>query len=298
MLQLHSPSSQSLAILVLVAFHRRQVSWSNFSQYAGHWVATAVCLMRHYSAMPFVGFLHCPWHFQINWKASTGNLILSDMCPRRETAPSASAGKRDERDTRRQEKKNREKKTYIKDNENSAAFDKQLRTFNLQLRDIAGDGNCLFRSCKWQGPTFSSDPPCFLSDVVSDQMDGNQQRHGFYREQICDFMRRNREDFEPFIVDQPFDAFMRSLAQDGTYGGNESVVAFSRLYDARICIHQVNFSNPVHELQLFWQDSSVFLSLSSSSWINPCGQFAFPILLNMKSTFPITITNITLRWES
>ena len=74
-------------------------------------------------------------------------------------------------------------------------------------------------------------------------MDGSQQRHGFYREQICDFMRKNREDFEPFIVDQPFDAFMRSLAKDGTYGGNESIVAFSRLYDARICIHQVKCSN-------------------------------------------------------
>ena len=52
-------------------------------------------------------------------------------------------------------------------------------------------------------------------------------------------MRTNREDFEPFITDQSFDAFIGSLSKDGTYGGNECIVAFSRLFDAKICIHQV-----------------------------------------------------------
>ena len=70
-------------------------------------------------------------------------------------------------------------------------------------------------------------------------MDGDQHQHAYYREQICDFMRKNREDFEPFIVDQPFDTFVRSLSKDGTYGGNECLVAFSHLFNAKICIHQV-----------------------------------------------------------
>jgi hypothetical protein len=70
-------------------------------------------------------------------------------------------------------------------------------------------------------------------------VDGNQTRHGYYREKICEFMRTNRPDFEPFIVDQTFDAFIRSLSKDGTFGGNECLVAFSRLYDTKICIHQV-----------------------------------------------------------
>lgn len=52
-------------------------------------------------------------------------------------------------------------------------------------------------------------------------------------------MRSHREEFEPFIVDQPFDTFLRALDKDGTYGGNECLVAFSRLFDAKICIHQV-----------------------------------------------------------
>ena len=73
-------------------------------------------------------------------------------------------------------------------------------------------------------------------------MEGNQHRHGHYRKQICDYMRNHRDEFEPFVVDQPFDTFLQSMAKDGTYGGNECLVAFSRLYDAKICIHQVILS--------------------------------------------------------
>ncbi len=79
----------------------------------------------------------------------------------------------------------------------------------------------------------------FFLSIVADQLDGDQHRHSYYREQICDFMRNNREDFEPFIVDQSFDAFIRSLSKNGTYGGNECLVAFSRRFNAKICIHQV-----------------------------------------------------------
>ncbi len=73
-------------------------------------------------------------------------------------------------------------------------------------------------------------------------MDGDQHRHADYRKQIYDYMRTHREDFEPFIVDQSFDAFLRSISKDGTYGGNECIVAFSRLFNAKICIHQVMIS--------------------------------------------------------
>jgi hypothetical protein len=68
------------------------------------------------------------------------------MCPRRDNG--SASGKRQERDARQQDKKSREKKTYLKKDENAGAFNTQLRAFNLQLRDIIGDGNCLFRSCE------------------------------------------------------------------------------------------------------------------------------------------------------
>lgn len=37
---------------------------------------------------------------------------------------------------------------YLKEGEHIQAFRNQLRRYNLKLRNIIGDGNCLFRSCK------------------------------------------------------------------------------------------------------------------------------------------------------
>lgn len=68
------------------------------------------------------------------------------MGPRRD--PHQAQAKRQERQIRQHEKKSREKSTYLQKDENTAGFEEQLRAFNLQLRDIPGDGNCLFRSCK------------------------------------------------------------------------------------------------------------------------------------------------------
>lgn len=66
------------------------------------------------------------------------------MCPRKNN------DKRQERETRQQEKKAREKKAHGKEDDDTAAFKTQLRAFNLQLRHIVGDGNCLFRSCEFE----------------------------------------------------------------------------------------------------------------------------------------------------
>ncbi|CAF3947094.1 unnamed protein product [Adineta steineri] len=168
------------------------------------------------------------------------------MGPRRDNLNNKlSSSKRQEREDRQQEKKARDKKTYLRKDDTAPAFNQQLRAFNLQLRDIVGD--------------------------VADQMDGDQHRHASYRKKICDYMDNNREDFEPFIVDQTFDAFVRSLSKDGTYGGNECIVAFSRLFDAKICIHQLNqpvwivcFSDPPkHEIHISYHNYEHYSSVRS-----------------------------------
>ncbi|CAF4217279.1 unnamed protein product, partial [Adineta steineri] len=173
------------------------------------------------------------------------------MGPRRDNLNNKlSSSKRQEREDRQQEKKARGKKTYLRKDDTAPAFNQQLRAFNLQLRDIVGD---------------------VLFSIVADQMDGDQHRHASYRKKICDYMDNNREDFEPFIVDQTFDAFVRSLSKDGTYGGNECIVAFSRLFDAKICIHQLNqpvwivcFSDPPkHEIHISYHNYEHYSSVRS-----------------------------------
>ncbi|CAF1300266.1 unnamed protein product [Didymodactylos carnosus] len=176
------------------------------------------------------------------------------MCPkhtsRQQKNDINNNNKRHERDTRRQEKKDRNTKQYLKDDGNADKFRDQLRTIGLELRDVVGDGNCLFRS-------------------FADQMDGDAGRHAMYREQVCDYILKNRQDFEPFIVDQPFDTYIKSLAKDGTYAGNESIVAFARLHNAKICVHQlqqpvwvVSFSNnPKYEFHISYHNFEHYSSV-------------------------------------
>lgn len=42
-------------------------------------------------------------------------------------------------------------------------FDKQIKELGIELRDVGGDGNCLFRS-------------------VADQVDGDESLHRIYRD--------------------------------------------------------------------------------------------------------------------
>lgn len=92
-----------------------------------------------------------------------------------------------------------------------------LLIFHLSFR------NCLFRA-------------------LSDQLYGTTEKHLSLRRETVDFMRKNREDFEPFHPEDfsPFDHHLDCLERDGTYAGNDSLVAFARAKNVTIVIHQLN----------------------------------------------------------
>jgi len=99
----------------------------------------------------------------------------------------------------------------------------QLEKLGLVLKEVEGDGNCLFRA-------------------LSDQLHGGPEKHKTLRREVVSYMRNYREDFEPFHVDEnvPFDHHLDLLERDGTYAGNDVIVAFARAYDVTIVIHQLN----------------------------------------------------------
>ena len=63
-----------------------------------------------------------------------------------------------------------------------ALLDDQLRALGLYAANTVGDGNCLFRA-------------------LSDQLYGSPSRHFELRGQICDWIGRHRERYEPFVED-------------------------------------------------------------------------------------------------
>lgn len=98
----------------------------------------------------------------------------------------------------------------------------QLEKLGLVLKEVEGDGNCLFRA-------------------LSDQLYGCPDHHKRLRQEVVQYMRNHREDFEPFHDENdPFDHHLELLQEDGTYAGNDVLVAFSRSHNVTIVIHQLN----------------------------------------------------------
>lgn len=108
------------------------------------------------------------------------------------------------------------------DDENFSSFKDQLKAMGLTLREVQGDGNCLFRA-------------------LNDQLEGHTRNHLKYRYETVQYMKEHRTDFEPFVEDEvPFDQHLYNLGQPGTYAGNDAIVACARLHELVIVIHQLN----------------------------------------------------------
>lgn len=71
-----------------------------------------------------------------------------------------------------------------------AAVKQEISRLNLALRDVQGDGNCLFRA-------------------LADQLWGTQKRHVEVRKVVCDYLESHKESMEAFV--KPF------LRDDETY---------------------------------------------------------------------------------
>ncbi|KAG8431945.1 hypothetical protein GDO86_019053, partial [Hymenochirus boettgeri] len=138
--------------------------------------------------------------------------------------------KRDERAARRalaKERKNRAGE--VSDPEEFVSFTNQLQVLGLRLREVPGDGNCLFRA-------------------LDDQLEGHSRNHLKHRRETVDYMVKHRDDFEPFVEDDvPFDRHVENLAKPGTFAGNDAIVAFARNNQVNVVIHQLN--NPLWQIR-------------------------------------------------
>ncbi|NXC43851.1 OTUD3 protein, partial [Penelope pileata] len=99
---------------------------------------------------------------------------------------------------------------------------RQLRALGLKLREVPGDGNCLFRA-------------------LGDQLEGHSRNHLRHRQETVEYMIKQREDFEPFVEDDvPFEKHVTNLTKPGTFAGNDAIVAFARNNQVNVVIHQLN----------------------------------------------------------
>uniref|UniRef100_A0A8C9EKK0 OTU domain-containing protein 3 n=1 Tax=Pavo cristatus TaxID=9049 RepID=A0A8C9EKK0_PAVCR len=112
--------------------------------------------------------------------------------------------------------------TAPKPSEGGGGLVRQLRALGLKLREVPGDGNCLFRA-------------------LGDQLEGHSRNHLRHRQETVEYMIKQREDFEPFVEDDvPFEKHVTNLAKPGTFAGNDAIVAFARNNQMNVVIHQLN----------------------------------------------------------
>ena len=78
-----------------------------------------------------------------------------------------------------------------------------------------------------------------------------------------------RDDFEPFVEDDiSFDDHVSSLSEQGTFGGNDAIVAWARLHLCTVVIHQLN--KPLWQVRpekiFLWLVQLLFLKKLSPKW--------------------------------
>ncbi|KAJ2963515.1 hypothetical protein NQZ79_g1602 [Umbelopsis isabellina] len=98
-----------------------------------------------------------------------------------------------------------------------------LQELGYCTKDMAGDGNCLFRA-------------------LSDQFYGTDKNHAEIRQEVCQFLRRNEQSYQMFVEDdQTFDWHMDNMENSGVFGGNMELAAFAKLHKVDIKIYQPGF---------------------------------------------------------
>ncbi|XP_012681656.1 OTU domain-containing protein 3 [Clupea harengus] len=131
--------------------------------------------------------------------------------------------KRDERAARRALAKDRKNRPPGADEgEEFVSFSNQLQALGLKLREVPGDGNCLFRA-------------------LGDQLEGHSRSHLRLRQETVQYISDHRHDFEPFLEDEvPFTQHLSNLSQPGMFAGNDAIVSFARNQQVKVVIHQLN----------------------------------------------------------
>jgi len=111
----------------------------------------------------------------------------------------------------------REKLKAARDEKN---FTAKLQQKGLMIKEIGGDGNCLFRA-------------------FADQLYGNQDWHDFIRKICMDYIELEKNFYKNYIIGggSRFDEYLERKRKDGVWGDDLEIQALSEIYDRSIQIY-------------------------------------------------------------
>ncbi|EFC39296.1 predicted protein [Naegleria gruberi] len=142
-------------------------------------------------------------------------------------------------------KKDRKKKKRgggIKlEDEDFQKMNQQLEPYGLYLKKVTGDGNCQFRS-------------------VSDQLYGDQTQYQKIRQGAVEYMITNPDMFSPFVCDEPFEDYCKTMKKDTEWGDNLTLQSISLAFNVNIRVHQLG--QPSFDIVNYNQPESRLIQLS------------------------------------
>ena len=101
-------------------------------------------------------------------------------------------------------------------------FKDQLGKQYLKVKEIGGDGNCLFRA-------------------LSDQLHGEETHHDVLRANAVQHIRDNKEFFVHYIEDdETIEEYCNDMAKSGEWGGQIEMTALATALGFNIIVHQVD----------------------------------------------------------
>ena len=136
-------------------------------------------------------------------------------------------------------------------NEIDEKFVEELKKIGYFIREVKGDGNCLFRA-------------------VSEQIEENENNYEEYRRKCIEYMKVNKDTFIPFLEeDEPFDTYIEKIAKSGEWGGNLEIYALSMALKSNfyIYIHEQpiyvvkNWEEPEKNIMLTYHNGKHYNSL-------------------------------------
>ena len=122
---------------------------------------------------------------------------------------------KNKRDTKRKEHKLDTEKYKI----DLKKFHEQLQPLCLKVKEMDGDGNCLFRA-------------------VADQLEGDDSLHSKYRRRTVEYILKNKEMYKSFIEDdETIEEYCQDMAKDGVWGDQIELNALASIYRFNAVVH-------------------------------------------------------------
>ena len=110
-----------------------------------------------------------------------------------------------------------------------AKFKIALAKRDLRINGVGSDGNCFFRA-------------------VADQLYGQEYHHWNLRQEVCDHLDENKEEYKFYIEDDiSIDIYTRVMRRDGIWGGQLEMSVLAKLHKFNVIIHQIDMEDMAQE---------------------------------------------------